>query len=72
MKSKQIPLDRKEMTQEEILFMDVLKRFDYQDEKIIAFFSDFKDMTTAQIKEHEDPNAADYRNIANKMLPLDQ
>jgi len=71
MKSKQIPLTREEMTQEEILFLEVMKRFDYATDKIVGFFGDFLDLTTAQIRAHTDPNASSYHSIAKQMLPLD-
>lgn len=61
MKSKQIV----DLTEEQVAFKEVLHRFDFQTDKIVEFFSQFLDVSC------KDPRDRLYKNIAQKMLPLD-
>lgn len=60
-----------EISSEQEAFKEVLKRFDYQQEAIISFFSGFYNLTPKEIQAHPDPLAPHYHSIAKEMLPIE-
>ena len=66
--SKQIAVVVEPLTEEQILFKEVLHRFDCQYESVVGFFTAYLNVPDGSLRTSKDKI---YKSIAKKMLPMD-